>query len=113
MGVNNLPRGDFLSLAYDLLLNSSLFSMTQESPLVNDQVLDLYKKYQQEIHGDDPDEITGHKFQEFLCNSPIRPINEQERELGSFHIKYRLEGKLVGVSVIDVLPHCLSSVYFF
>ncbi|EAL73101.1 hypothetical protein DDB_G0269024 [Dictyostelium discoideum AX4] len=32
---------------------------------------------------------------------------------GSFHQYYRLDGKLVGVGVIDILPECLSSVYFF
>jgi arginine-tRNA-protein transferase len=25
---------------------------------------------------------------------------------------YRVDGHLVGISVIDVLPHCVSSVYF-
>ncbi|GAX75009.1 hypothetical protein CEUSTIGMA_g2455.t1 [Chlamydomonas eustigma] len=32
---------------------------------------------------------------------------------GSFHQQYRLNGKLVAVGVVDVLPRCLSSVYFF
>jgi hypothetical protein len=32
---------------------------------------------------------------------------------GSFHQKYYLDDKLVAVGVIDVLPHCLSSVYAF
>jgi arginine-tRNA-protein transferase len=25
---------------------------------------------------------------------------------------YRIDGKLVGISVIDILPYCVSSVYF-
>ena len=32
---------------------------------------------------------------------------------GSFHQQYWLDGKLIGVGVIDILPRCLSSVYFF
>jgi len=32
---------------------------------------------------------------------------------GSFHQQYILDGKLIGVGVIDILPSCLSSVYFF
>ena len=32
---------------------------------------------------------------------------------GSFHQQYRIDGKLVAVGVVDVLPFCLSSKYFF
>ena len=32
---------------------------------------------------------------------------------GSFHQQYRVDGKLVAVGVVDVLPYCLSSKYFF
>lgn len=32
---------------------------------------------------------------------------------GSFHQRYYLDGRLVAVGVVDVLPHCLSSVYLF
>lgn len=32
---------------------------------------------------------------------------------GSFHQQYFLDGKLVAVGVIDILPRCVSSVYLF
>jgi len=32
---------------------------------------------------------------------------------GTFHQHYRIDGVLVAVGVVDVLPHCLSSVYCF
>ncbi len=32
---------------------------------------------------------------------------------GTFHQQYRLEGRLIAVGIIDVLPRCLSSVYLF
>ena len=32
---------------------------------------------------------------------------------GSFHQRYLVDGKLVAVGVVDVLPYCLSSKYFF
>jgi hypothetical protein len=32
---------------------------------------------------------------------------------GSFHHRYFLDGRLVAVGVVDILPHCLSSVYLF
>ena len=31
---------------------------------------------------------------------------------GSYHQLYRLDGELVAMGVIDILPHCVSSVYF-
>ena len=32
---------------------------------------------------------------------------------GSFHQHYILDGKIIGVGVIDILPRCVSSVYFY
>ena len=34
------------------------------------------------------------------------------REYGSYHQLYRLDGELIAMGVIDVLPNCVSSVYF-
>lgn len=30
---------------------------------------------------------------------------------GNYHQEYRLDGKLIAVGVLDILPHCVSSVY--
>jgi arginine-tRNA-protein transferase len=38
--------------------------------------------------------------------------NGPERQLGSFHQCYRLDGRLVAVGVLDLLPQAVSSVYF-
>jgi len=32
---------------------------------------------------------------------------------GSFHQHYVLDGKIIAVGVIDILPRCVSSVYFY
>ena len=32
---------------------------------------------------------------------------------GSYHQKYYLDNKLIAVAVLDILPKCVSSVYFF
>ncbi|KAG8865347.1 Arginyl-tRNA--protein transferase 1 [Tulasnella sp. 330] len=32
-------------------------------------------------------------------------------EYGSYHQMYRLDGELIAMGVVDVLPHCVSSVY--
>lgn len=31
---------------------------------------------------------------------------------GSYHQLYRLDGKLIAIGILDVLPYCLSSIYF-
>ena len=44
-----------------------------------------------------------------ICVSvPLLP----EDQLWRLTAVYRLDGRLIGISVIDVLPHCVSSVYF-
>ena len=40
-------------------------------------------------------------------------LQSADPEFGSFHHQYRLDGVLVAVGVVDVLPSSLSSVYFF
>jgi len=35
-----------------------------------------------------------------------------ERRLGSYHQCYRVDGKLVAIGVLDLLPTCVSAVYF-
>lgn len=32
---------------------------------------------------------------------------------GSFHQQYWIDDRLIGVGVLDILPNCVSSVYFF
>ena len=34
------------------------------------------------------------------------------KEYGAYHQLYRIDGELVAVGVIDILPSCVSSVYF-
>lgn len=77
-----------------------------------------YENYQRLVHKDDPDDIDRDSFKRFLCDSPLRQTSMksptgQESPLGSFHQCYRLDGKLVAVGVLDLLPSCVSGVYFF
>jgi arginine-tRNA-protein transferase len=43
--------------------------------------------------------------------SPSAPTH-LPRTYGSYHQLYRLDGKLIALSVLDILPGCVSSVYF-
>ncbi|KAG7449238.1 uncharacterized protein BT62DRAFT_945332, partial [Guyanagaster necrorhizus] len=79
----------------------------------------LYDKYQSDIHNDFDN--SSMSFKRFLVNSPLRgelipyttpaPFHLPPR-YGSYHQLYRLDGQLIAVAVLDILPHCVSSVYF-
>lgn len=95
----------------------------------------LYQKYELAVHGK---ERCATDFNKYYCNSPVFDPNSNEslagraattetedidegREskveglypgLGSFHLYHRLNGKLVAVSVIDIMNTSMSSQYF-
>eukprot|EP00076_Gallus_gallus_P022711 XP_015144166.1 arginyl-tRNA--protein transferase 1 isoform X1 [Gallus gallus] len=76
----------------------------------------VYKRYQMVIHKDPPDKPTINQFTRFLCDSPLEPENPPngpECGYGSFHQQYWLDGKIIAVGVIDILPYCVSSVYLY
>ncbi|XP_037715518.1 arginyl-tRNA--protein transferase 1 isoform X1 [Drosophila subpulchrella] len=81
-----------------------------------DAVIELYRKYQITIHNDNPARLTLASMQRFLVKSPLKnekPSDGPEMGYGSFHQQYWLDDKLIAVGVIDILPACVSSVYFF
>lgn len=79
--------------------------------------VDLFAKYQQAIHNETLDECNEAQFYSFLIESPLKPEPFPDAAegpgFGSFHQQYWLDDKLIAVGVIDILPKCISSVYFF
>ncbi|XP_055624972.1 arginyl-tRNA--protein transferase 1 isoform X2 [Toxorhynchites rutilus septentrionalis] len=76
----------------------------------------LYCSYQMVIHEDPPAKLTMDRYKRFLVKSPFKFVGEQSATscgFGSFHQQYWLDDRLIAVGVIDVLPKCVSSVYFF
>ncbi|XP_064000306.1 arginyl-tRNA--protein transferase 1 isoform X1 [Pogoniulus pusillus] len=76
----------------------------------------VYKRYQMVVHKDPPDKPTINQFTRFLCDSPLEAENAPdgpECGYGSFHQQYWLDGKIIAVGVIDILPYCVSSVYLY
>ena len=92
----------------------------------------LFARYQASQHGDDPASLSHAAFKRFLVDTPL--VREEEEGmgggrpatapspaslppaspyLGSAHQQYWLDGVLVAVGVVDILPRGLSSVYFF
>ncbi|KAL2716097.1 arginyl-tRNA--protein transferase 1 isoform X1 [Vespula squamosa] len=90
--------------------------MTEEFFKSLDTSANLYKKYQMAIHGDEPKECNKKTFINFLVKSPLQewiPENGPPQGYGSFHEQYWLDNELIAIGVIDILPSCVSSVYFF
>lgn len=67
------------------------------------------------MHKEKPGEISQSGFKRFLCTSPLqrtsRQVNGKPQLLGSYHQCYRLDGRLIAMGVLDLLPHCVSGVY--
>ncbi|XP_071505523.1 arginyl-tRNA--protein transferase 1-like [Diadema antillarum] len=76
----------------------------------------VYKKYQMTIHNDPETKCTVKQYKRFLVDSPLLEYHSEETPecgYGSFHQHYVLDGKIIAVGVVDILPTCLSSVYFY
>ncbi|KAG7097086.1 hypothetical protein E1B28_004472 [Marasmius oreades] len=94
------------------------FEITLEESSYTIEKYTLFEKYQKKIHHDDST-IPG--FKRFLVDSPLlpdpipyfaNPAKHLPTHYGSYHQLYRLDGKLIAMAVLDILPHCISSVYF-
>ncbi|BFZ09834.1 hypothetical protein BsWGS_12873 [Bradybaena similaris] len=76
----------------------------------------VYFKYQTTIHKDPPHKPNQGQYKRFLCDSPLAEKYDSHGPpdgYGSFHQHYLLDGKLIAVGVIDILPACVSSVYLY
>lgn len=93
------------------------FDVTLEPDDFTEEKYAVYENYQSIVHHESRSEISRSGFTKFLCNSPLRRetsswADGQEKRLGSYHQCYRLDGRLVAIGVLDLLPHAVSSVYF-
>ncbi|KAJ4844555.1 hypothetical protein Tsubulata_035224 [Turnera subulata] len=79
----------------------------------------LYRRYQMKVHDDKPDHVTESSYRRFLVDTPlvfVPPSGDGTVPpcgFGSFHQQYVIDGRLVAVGVVDILPKCLSSKYLF
>ncbi|KAL9921310.1 arginyltransferase 1 isoform 2-T2 [Glossina fuscipes fuscipes] len=81
-----------------------------------ERAFDLYCKYQLTVHKDNPERLTPNRLQRFCYNSPLKHCKTEDGPsigFGSFHQQYWLDDQLIAVAVLDILPYCVSSVYFF
>ncbi|KAK7948969.1 Arginine-tRNA-protein transferase [Apiospora aurea] len=86
------------------------FEVTLEPDVFTEEKYAVFENYQRVVHHEGPDMISRDGFKRFLV---LRSAdNGKERQLGSYHQCYRLDGKLVAIGVLDLLPDCVSAVYF-
>ncbi|KAG8825715.1 hypothetical protein FRC17_008559 [Serendipita sp. 399] len=95
------------------------FEITLELASFTNEKFELYKDYQFHIHKEI--EKKASSFEHFLCDTclvstPIpyngTPPSHLPRYYGTHHQLYRIDGELVAMSVLDILPNCVSGVYF-
>ena len=82
--------------------------------------LELIKKYQTAVHGDCAEDWSEKRFKRFLVDCPLEAVHPHLVDntvppvgLGAFHQLYFLDGKLIAVGVLDILPTLVSSKYLF
>jgi arginine-tRNA-protein transferase len=92
------------------------FEVTIESAGYTDEKHQLYVNYQTNVHGEPESKSDKAGFKRFLCDTPLvfqtESINGTDRMLGSVHQCYRLDGRLIAMGVLDLLPSGVSAVYF-
>lgn len=93
------------------------FEVTLETDDFTEEKYAVFENYQRIVHHEAASEISRDGFKRFLCDSPLRndvlrTEDGKERQLGSFHQCYRLDGQLVAIGVLDLLPECVSAKYF-
>ncbi|KAJ7283769.1 arginine-tRNA-protein transferase [Mycena rebaudengoi] len=95
------------------------FETVLEPSAYSREKFELYCKYQRDIHRDTDCTVSG--FKRFLVDSPLCPVpipysspppSYLPDKYGSYHQLYRCDGKLIAMAVLDILPNCVSSVYF-
>ncbi|KAH9850700.1 arginine-tRNA-protein transferase [Lenzites betulinus] len=96
------------------------FEVTLEPASYTEEKFALYRSYQKEIHHEAAEKGPS-SFKRFLVENPlvrqaIAYPSERPAHLpvhyGAYHQLYRIDGKLIAMGVIDILPNCVSSVYF-
>ncbi|KAL1984976.1 hypothetical protein VTN96DRAFT_8532 [Rasamsonia emersonii] len=92
------------------------FEVIIEDDSISQRKFDVFVKYQEAIHGEPADKWKNNDFKRFLCSGLKRNKPEKgsdEKRLGSWHQLYRLDGRLIAVGVLDLLPNGVSSVYLY
>lgn len=107
-----MHEAEFSSLKPDIHPAHKL-EVTLEPDTLTEEKYAVFADYQRHVHRESESSISRAGFRRFLCSSPLhRHTNTNGKLLGSFHQVYRIDGRIVAFSVLDLLPHAISGVYF-
>jgi len=85
------------------------FTVTTRPAEFSQEAFEVYRRYQIHVHGDKPEKVTTKGYTRFLCTNPLIAEQQAGVDYGAFHMEYRIDGRLMMVGVVDILPACLSS----
>ena len=92
------------------------FEVTLEAADFSTEKYDLFLKYQMTVHKELKSRWSHQSHKRWLCSGLEQRTSRQGgkiQKLGTHHQCYRLDGKLIAVGVLDLMPQCVSSVYLF
>ena len=75
----------------------------------NRDAFDLYNEYNIQQHGKTAK--SEYSYCEHVVDSPVAECTGGGVKYGTFHQLYRLDGKLVAISIIDIVPSGIISIY--
>ncbi|KAF8541020.1 arginine-tRNA-protein transferase [Trichophaea hybrida] len=82
------------------------FEVTLECASFSEEKYDLFNNYQQNVHHEEPEEISRGGFTRFLCRSPLcTETTSSGKKLGSWHQCYRLNGRLIALVGVYFIYH--------
>ena len=73
---------------------------------------DLYNHFQDAVHPGKSKFKSVADIKWGFVDSPLEPAPRGSRPLGTYHMKYYLDGELIMLSLLDILPEYLVSIYF-
>ncbi|KAF9143659.1 Arginyl-tRNA--protein transferase 1 [Mortierella sp. GBA39] len=94
------------------------FKVVLEPARFTQEKYDLYCEYQKGIHHVSSSLLSRESFDNSVARSPLiseSPIQDALgfNGYGTYHQCYYVDNKLVAVAVLDILPRCISSDYFY
>ncbi|KAF9103736.1 Arginyl-tRNA--protein transferase 1 [Mortierella sp. GBA35] len=94
------------------------FKVTLEPAHFTQEKYELYCEYQKGIHHVPASLLSRETFDNSVARSPLISGSSDQNRLGfngygTYHQCYYVDNKLVAVAVLDILPRCISSDYFY
>ncbi|KAK0559899.1 Arginyl-tRNA--protein transferase 1 [Tilletia horrida] len=106
-----------------LTLRASQISLRPAS--ASTEKFELFRRYQTAVHKESPTKNTMQSWQRFLVHNSFTTRNlvaaqdwvdlnsPEPIPYGCYHHEWRLDRQLIAVAVLDILPSCVSAVYFY